>query len=455
MRRLATLVVAALTVAGCGVTPPDDAGATSDPTSTTAVPPSTTTPAPISSDPIRCDEAPLVSADPSLYRDDPKYVGNEMPVDAVRTWAGQYPEFVDVWIDREHNGWVTAAFTDHVEERQAEIAIEFPEDGVVAVEVQWTSEDLSDLQNRAHSELGDLVQGSWTDPLRGYVGLHIDVLSEENLAVISETFPGERICVEGLDPEDVVAPGPQPLEGDGWRLLVDEKGAGAPYSTGIAWDESSLLALTDDIDGLPTIDFDVDFETEVVVYFGAVYSGSCPNIRLDDVVIDDDTVHPLIVNTDNAFVCTADANPHAYLMALDRQVLPAAPFYVQIYPDLDNDRLYVEADLREPGATAQSGEVGPDPNPPGPQPDRSGTIIETGFPWQYEIDLVCGMEWLGEVNSYDWVASTDLPLSWLDATEGVESVVVEIVLNEGDPPFVEVFFEGESVIYTAGEPPTC
>ena len=75
----------------------------------------------------------------------------------------------------------------------------------------------------------------------------------------------------------------------------------------------------------------VDFETEIVVWFGAVYGSSCP-IRLDDVAVDPDRrlVFGGFVKPGNPTACTDDANPEAYVVALARHRLPEAPFAVQL-----------------------------------------------------------------------------------------------------------------------------
>lgn len=450
MRRI--LLGLALVVTACGV----GADAPSEPDPTTTAPPDTTQP-PTGDVILRCDEVSRPTTDPSLYGDTPKYVGNEMPVEEVRNWASRYPEFVDIWIDREHNGWVTAAFSDNVAERQAEIEEEFPGEGVVAVAVDWTQSDLSDLQQQVGEELDGVVEiwGSWIDPVTGYVGLSIDVLSEENLAAIGERLAGERICVEGLEPEDTVPAGPQPQEGAGWRLLVDEQGVGSPFETGLAWDRGSLADLLDRIGGLADVDLEVDFENEVVIWFGAVYGSSCPNLRLDDVVVDDDLVHATIVNTDNAFACTDDANSHTYLVAVERSKLPEAPFYVSADADAIVGRLLVEADLREPGSTASPDQVGPDPDPPEREPEGSGVIIETGFPWEYTVDLACDFASIGEINSYEWAAAETIPDSWVEAAGDSGTVVVEVLLQEGPEPFLEVTFQGETVTYEPADEAGC
>lgn len=439
-----------LLAAACG-------GGLADPSGSSTSQPGVSATSPTGDGALRCGETPLPTADPSLYRDTPKYVGNEMPTEEVRRWASQYPDFVDIWIDREHNGWVAAGFTGDVAERQVEIEAEFPGDGVVAVQLGWTEFELADLQTRVVDELDGVVEvlGSSIDVLRGYVRVSIDVLSQENLAAIGDRFAGERICVDGLEPEDVVPPGPQPQAGDGWRLLLEEKGAGFPYETGIAWDIESFDELIADIGLSGDIDADVDFENEVVIWFGAVYGSSCPNIRMDDVVVDADSIYPVIVNTDNAMACTDDANPHAYVVAVERALLPEPPFYVLVDPDLAFERLMVEADFRQPGSTASPDQVGPDPDPPERQPDGSGTIIEPGFPWEYTVDLACGFEAIGEINSFEWVAAEAIPDSWQEAVAGADSVVVEVLLHEGPEPSLEVTFQGDTVVYQPTDEAAC
>jgi hypothetical protein len=113
-RSIPVLLVLSVVIAACGVAPVGGADTTSTTdTSSTTIQSGSSVTVP------GCYESPLPAADPALYRDTPKYVGNEMPADAVREWASQYPDFVDIWIDRDHNGWVAAGFTDDVADRQA------------------------------------------------------------------------------------------------------------------------------------------------------------------------------------------------------------------------------------------------------------------------------------------------------------------------------------------------
>ena len=138
----------------------------------------------------------------------------------------------------------------------------------------------------------------------------------------------------------------------------------------------------------------VDFEREVAVWFGAVYGSSCPELRMDDVVVDTDVglIYPLIVTLDAVMGCTDDANGHAYLVALDRDRLPARPFRIQLSADdpplgATREITVVESDLRAPGSIPGPGEVRTRRPPQDQRYLRSGDIMETGFPDDYLLAM--------------------------------------------------------------------
>ncbi len=127
---------------------------------------------------------------------------------------------------------------------------------------------------------------------------------------------------------------------------------------------------------------DVDFDAEIVVWFGAVYGSGCENQRQDDVVIDREQalVHAEIVLVDPPGGCNDDANPRAYVVAVDRELLPAGPFAVQLGSDdppggAPEERTLVDVDLSVPGSVAAADEVGLDPAPPEPDAAHSGDIV--------------------------------------------------------------------------------
>lgn len=401
----------------------------------------------------RCEEIDWISAPPERYRDSPIYVANEQPTEEILGWASGQPGFEELWIDRDHLGWITVAFNTDADARQ----------------VEWSLAQLEQLQGRIGDELDPLFgPSSWISVQQGVVGIGVGVLSDERLAAINERFGDQPICVEGTDPADAPAAGAQVPEGDGWRLLADEQGVGQAYRTGIASDPASYRQLWAAV-GLPGDPPAVDFESEVVIWFGAVYGSSCPDLRLDDVRVDLDRalVYAEIVLIDPPSACTADANPRAYVVALHRPKLPSGPFAIQLRADdppagAPEERTLVDIDLSEPGAVAEPGEVHGDPSLPEPFVNESGVIVEPGFPAPYRLSVHCGIEWLGQVNDIAWRTDVPgdavdfVPPEWQSAVRG-ESIDLSILLSTDPDPVIEATANGHTVVYraTAEDPPGC
>jgi len=408
----------------------------------------------------RCDhDAARMVADPTFYRDEPIYVGNEQPTEQVRTWAQNRPGYEDIWIDRDHNGWISVGFSQDAAIRQAELEAEFPGVGVVAVKVPATEAELRALRADVEAALQGLPSwGSGHSVSRGLVEISVPVLDDGTLARFAP-FAGSRLCVDGLDPVDAVPDGDQPTEGEGWRLLGNDL-TGASYRTGIAttadqyrqlWNQAGLSG------ELPA----VDFTSEVVIWFGAVFGSSCP-IRMDDVVFDLDQhlVHGKFVRPGNPTSCTDDANAEAYVVAVARDRLPDAPFAVQLN-DTDpprgvpEERTTVNVDLRPAGAILQPTDLvveSLDTSPPAPERFAPGFTIEDGFPWTLLIDLDCSVDVIGPLNATMW-RSTDpdlingAPLAWEEAAID-RMAEAEFLLTTG-PPSLTITINGVAVTYDA------
>jgi len=394
----------------------------------------------------RCpDERVYAAADASHYRDEPVYVSNEMPTEAVQAWAMSQPGFEDIWIDRDHNGWISVGFSEGAEDRQGELEQEFPGVGVVAVPLDWTASELEALRAEAFSameEAGFPVGGGHSVPA-GLVQMSVGELDEEHLTPLAD-LAGPRLCVEGVDPEDVIRDGPQPTEGEGWRLLGAAH-SGATYRTGVATTQAQYDGLWAEsgVSGDPPA---VDFDREIVIWFGAVYGSGC-EVRLDDVSVDPDTslVHAELVVPGVHQSCNSDANPAAYVVALERDRLPQGGFAVQLGPEdppsgVPEERTLVDVDLRSPGSTAQDHEIHLDEELIG-QPDRyvvgPGGVIEPGYPAYYELDLSCDFSTFGPINGVVWKAETeaidaDPPSAWEAAADEAGIVDVELLM-EIDP----------------------
>ncbi len=417
-----------------------------------------------------CAAIPEITAPAEWYRDSPIYVSNEMPIEEVRAWASGKRGFEEIWIDRDHLGWIAVAFSVDAEARQAELRERFPGVGAVVVPVDWKMAELEELQRRAARELQPLFSfGSWISVTQGVVSIGVGVLTPERRAAIEERFAGERICVEGTDPAEAPAEGPQPQRGDGWRLLADQKRVGESYRTGIATDQRSYETLWAEI-GLKGERPAVDFNAEVVVWFGAVFGSSCPNIRLDDMVVDEERrlVHALIVLVDPPAACTSDAIPHAYVVAVQRAKLPSGPFAIQLGaddppPGAPEERTVVDVDLSRAGAAARPGDVHPDPALSEPEVLESGSIIEPDSEYPYKLSVHCGIEWLGVFNELAWRTDVPdgavdfIPPEWKSKVGSDATIEVSLVLRVDPEPVIEAAANGHKIIYRPAteDPPGC
>lgn len=266
--------------------------------------------------------------------------GEEPPEDVafvVTPWADAHPDlFAGVWWDRAAGEFVFA--TTDGGQSSALIEQELPVDLEYRVEVvPHSASQLRVLQQRivSLSEMGIEVSSGhrvWD----GLLEIDLPILDEPSTDAVRGVFAGDldAICVTGADPATVPPDGPQPTSGDGWQLLADQTRRGEAFSVHVAVNaeeyDTLWASLALDSDPPP-----VDFATQIVVHFGAVYSGSCPEIRLDGVNFDLDRslVTAAIVQLGGNRVCTADANSRAYVVAVDKSRLPAVPFVVSLKPD--------------------------------------------------------------------------------------------------------------------------
>jgi len=296
----------------------------------------------------------------------------------------------------------------------------------------------------------------------GVVSADLGFLVQDRLDAL-EPLHGEPICVSGRPASEMVDPGDQATAGDDWRLLGDGL-TGQTYRTGLATTPEQLAALWAQagLDGVPP---DVDFATEVAVWFGAVYGSGCP-VRLDDVVVSGQTLHGDFVLPGNPGACPDDANPHAYVVAVDRSMLPTGPFQVQLDADdppagVPEERTIVGVDLSEPGATAEPADLGLDAALVDAAADgpllASGGVVEPGVTTRYELVVAegCGVIGLGEVNGISWVTDDlgggGLPQAWEGVTtwsEGVATVVVAVTITEQAPdPVLEAERNSSTITY--------
>ena len=464
-RAAAAVLVAGLVLAGCVATPSGPSPAA--PSGSASAPGRDPGAAEGALALPRCETVGLIAAPAGWYRPKPVYVSNEMSVDAVRAWAQGRPGFQDLWIDRDHQGWLTVGFSADPEARQAELVEAFPGVGVVAVEVPFTVAEMAALQARvmaAGRDIGLTSSSSFVG--RGVVEAGIGVLDPARVAALAERFPGEPICVDGLDPADAPKPGAQAPAGDGWRLLGHKAGAGPGYRTGIATTPAQLEALWGEagLSGAPPA---VEFVSEVAIWFSAVTGSSCPDLRFDRVAVDRGRA---LVWADIARLdvgaCTADIYPHAFVVAVRRDQLPAAPFGIQLGPDdppggAPEERTVVDAPVQLPGVVARPDDIHRDPALllPVPVVVEPGGYLEPGFEPPFRFPVACGVEWIGPLNGTWWrtedpaAAGGALPPEWT-AVLDAEGWLVAAISMRTEPAELDVTAGERSISYTAvsGEP---
>jgi len=409
---------------------------------------------------VWCGDVETPRAVPELYEERPIYLGNEMPIGKVRRWAKSKPGFVDAWIDRDNNGWINVMFTRGAKLRQAELEREFPGVGVVAVEVEHSKRELRQLARRigAFVERWELRAGYGWGNANNIVELSLPVVTDELATALQEAFEGEPLCVSGADPEDLVQPGPQPLRGDGWTMLTWEQGHGPAHEVGIATDQDSYERLWDrtQLDGSPPA---VDFGSDVVVWFAIGHGSSCPNQRMDEVIVDRERsqVYPLIVNPDVVLACTSDlAGAYQFVAAIQRAELPSGPFEIGLGGGDGGlwRSSWVDVDLTAPGSVAGVGDIGEPP----PRYPRSGTVQEPFGRFEYVMDASCGIGYLGVINDVHWVAETnEVPAAWADAVQPDGEIVVTVRLRTKPEPHAKVSRDGHAARYEPAPdaPPTC
>lgn len=373
-----------------------------------------------------CDAA-MIRADEALYRDTPVYGNASDLIEEVQAWAPAQPGFVELWLDRERGGWITIGVKGaDVAALQAEAASRWPGEGIVVVEVPWTIEELGEVGDEIEAalrEAGVQIAGYGLQASSGRVEIDLGVITPEGAAVLAG-FAGRPVCVNGTPADDAPEEKPQPTAGEGWRLLGDGL-TGESYRTGVATTHEQLGRLWDaaGMGGEPP---SVDWQTEIVVWFGAVYGSGCP-VRMDGVMVADDLVYADLVVPGAVFGCPSDANPHAFVVAVARDLLPRGPFRVQLeardpYPGAPEERTVVDADLSAPGSVATDEQVHLDAAlMAGVEPPlvTTGDALPDGpVRYAYRGDPSCSTPVLGPLDGSVWrLADREAPWTVADGEE--------------------------------------
>ena len=231
-------------------------------------------------------------------------------------------------------------------------------------------------------------------------------------SVICEDGDPAPGCADPVEPGELADPGgvdePPPTEGDSWRLLGVHDIGDAP-ATDVAINQEALDDLWAELgtaDEVPSVDFD----SEIAVRFGTLFSPFCAHVRLDEVVMDaaDATIRPELVLPGEPRVCRASAESRSYFVAIERAALPSTPFEVraggesnalaeELSTTVTEEMLSASLDAPEPTSVPDTSIV--EPLPPGPG-------VEVGRTYEFSLYSHCGIEW-AQIDG-DWWRTTRL-----------------------------------------------
>jgi len=365
--------------------------------------------------------------------------------------------------------------------------------------------EIQDLRNEIAAVLDEteLPFGVGLLAEQGMAAVSVPILNEDYLAPLRQ-FADRPFCVVGLDPA-LARIGPQIEGGEGWRLLAIDSGArrdAPPPTPGGDMIERRLEIATS------PAQLDTMWQTTATAFgSGLLPDAPMPNVNFDDEIvvlgIDSEAVGcPVLVwgmiheveaqklvadvaLSDDAVLCPSEHRRTTWVLALERAALPAPPF--ELIGSRGNPPPWIEADLREPGATIDVAALGLRPGrvapTPMPTPVAFSTasldapeatvlaqqsdlafphVIEPGVVGSLDLPLLC-MSAIGPINDAVWVpvnqtfAYGDSPDDWRAvAADGV--AVVDLLLSEGPEgePTLDVTAGGYTERFVpADRPPAC
>ncbi|CAN5660415.1 hypothetical protein BH23CHL6_BH23CHL6_07670 [soil metagenome] len=266
--------------------------------------------------------------------------------------AANSDQFGGLYIDQAAGGVFVMLFTTDHERHADALASLVPPDVRVEIRPARYSE----------AELMDLLEGLDFNALRaqGYEmnSAGIDTINNVVRLEAKSNTPNAKALLEARFDGRLVAdifplPGPwrNAEAGNGWRLLgAGIAGGELAYTVNAALDAPEWAALRQRLGAEVDTD-EPDFESEVVVVFGHGIGSSCREVRLDDVVIDDErtTIYSVTSDPLEPRACTADlAGAAVFVVAVERESVPADRFTVQLAAELitgDGTGERIEVDL--------------------------------------------------------------------------------------------------------------
>ena len=329
------------------------AAETSAPSTTTAPPDGVAVLAPI------CVPGPdgYRRAPDEWYLDEPARGFEVSDLRAVRQYASTLDGFEQEWTNPGSNTWIHVGFVGvDVVQRQRELEEQFPDIGVVAVELDHSADELDALAAEVEDLLPEGMAVAYTHVKSGTIDVWVGKVTEEDrraLALLIDDYP---LCAAGLVGDLIGEAGPQQTSGDGWRLLAQAEW-GVGRQPRVVTTDTQLEDLWTHlmlIDPLPV----VDWQRDIVVAFEIGFGSSCPNTRFEGVAKEGKQIRAIIIDPtllepgSTHPACTSDYNARTYVVTVARDLLPAPPFTIRSMYGQTLD-VPADVDLREPGAKLQ------------------------------------------------------------------------------------------------------
>jgi hypothetical protein len=250
-------------------------------------------------------EIPAPSASLETPAGPPDGVGVGDGIEALQAYGAEHvDQFGGLYIDPPGGSHVVMLFTDDLELHAA--AVEAIKPGTTLRQVVHTE-----------AELIAVLEGFDFEALKAegieMVGGGVDVIGNRVTLEAKSNDPTAELRLELahgglLDVTIFPVPGAwqNVAEGDGWRLIADGEAAGTEaYVVRAATDAAEYAEMWEAI-GLDGEAPEVDLASEVVVSFGHGIGSSCPEVRLDDVVIQGNIVFSVTSDPLTPRACTAD-----------------------------------------------------------------------------------------------------------------------------------------------------
>lgn len=242
--------------------------------------------------------------------------------------------FGGLYIDRETHAGIVMLFTDDAATHEAALRSLLPDTPLDVKTVRFSEAVLMELLQRLVQDSDWLSSTGFTtysmsvdivDNVAELTGATNDPTAKER---IHERYGREMLRIVA---HDMVAEPEQPLEGDGWRLLA-ELPRGGIYSVAAFTDHESFRREWRRLEAgaVPS----VDFQEEIVIRFSPAMSGSCRQVHFAGIVVTGERVHgDITFPVPPDMPCTADANEYAFVVAVERSVLPASRFTLQLFEE--------------------------------------------------------------------------------------------------------------------------